>query len=456
MKRVLIRLRGLRRERSKGSVAAERGQRVRPERSVAKERRRKRRVILQRRKRRPAVATVKRRRLRGRVVRKGRERPAATRRSAVVGGRSGREAAAAAHGRRRVSRKRVGLAHIVGLLTGGGTAVSLVVLASLPGAAAQSRATADRAPLVTLAVSDEMALPPKPARATAKRHRPHRGGRDYYRKTTSRHVPTAAEAGYLPLYREAARAFGVSWRLIASIHRQETAFSTVPGIYHGLNAFGCCAGPMQFNVTNGPVSTWDRYRESFRLGHRPHHYPHPTRGHPSVYDDFDAIMAAAALLRDSGATDLLDGGAWSAAYAYYGHDAFGVGYADQVVARAQGWEISGFCVNCPTDDALISQLDDAYGVAARQALPAAGKHKKHKHHKKKPAGDASGQDGSEQPPALADPTPDPTVTTPAPATDTTTTTTPTTTTPAPPVTTTPAAPPPKACTPVTRLLGCRN
>jgi hypothetical protein len=444
LKRVLVRLRAVRRKR--------------PEQSAVKDRTRERRRILRRRRRRPAVVAVKRRRLRGRVVRKGRERPAATRRSAVLGGGSGR-AAADANGRRRVSRKRVGLAHIVGLLTGGGTAVSLVVLASLPGAAAQSRATADRTPLVTLAVSDEMALPTEPARAAAKHHRPHRGGRDYYRKTTSRHVPTAAEAGYLPLYREAARAYGVSWRLIASIHRQETAFSTVPGIYHGLNAFGCCAGPMQFNVTNGPVSTWDRYRESFRLGHRPHHYPHATRGHPSVYDDFDAIMAAAALLRDSGATDLLDGGAWSAAYAYYGHDAFGVGYADQVVARAQGWEISGFCVNCPTDDALISELDDAYGVAARQALPPAGKHKhkKHKHHKKQPAAGADGQDGSVPPPAVADPAPDGTTTAPAPATATTTTTTPTTTTAAPPVTTTPAAPPPKkACTPVTRLLGCRD
>ena len=45
--------------------------------------------------------------------------------------------------------------------------------------------------------------------------------------------------------------------------------------YHGLNAFGCCAGPMQFNVTNGPVSTWERYRQAFRAGNRPAALPAP-------------------------------------------------------------------------------------------------------------------------------------------------------------------------------------
>jgi hypothetical protein len=183
------------------------------------------------------------------------------------------------------------------------------------------------------------------------------------------------------LYREAARTFGVSWRLIASIHRQETAFSTVPSTYHGLNAFGCCAGPMQFNVTNGPVSTWRLYRDSFRLGGRPRHYPHRTHRHPSVYDDFDAIMAAGALLRDSGAGDLLDGGSWSAAYSYYGHDRFGVDYASQVVGRAQGWERDGFCLNCAADVALVAALDEAYGVDARRQLRAAERRKKHKHKK---------------------------------------------------------------------------
>ncbi len=35
-----------------------------------------------------------------------------------------------------------------------------------------------------------------------------------------------------------------------------------------------------------------------------------------------------------------------AAYDYYGHDATGVSYADQVLARAIGWSQHGFCINC--------------------------------------------------------------------------------------------------------------
>ncbi|HEV2775648.1 MAG TPA: hypothetical protein VGV90_08665, partial [Solirubrobacteraceae bacterium] len=198
---------------------------------------------------------------------------------------------------------------------------------------------------------------------------PRRAGPSYYAKTAARRVPASTGSGFMPLYREAARTFGVSWRLIASIHRQETAFSTAPSTYHGLNPFGCCAGPMQFNVTNGPPSTWALYRQSFRRGNRPSRYPHPTLHHPSIYDDFDAIMAAAALLRDGGASDALDGGSWSAAYAYYGHDLFGIEYASQVLGRAKGWERDGFCVNCPVDASLVEEFDDAYGVGARrQAL----------------------------------------------------------------------------------------
>ncbi|MDQ3850746.1 MAG: lytic transglycosylase domain-containing protein, partial [Actinomycetota bacterium] len=221
----------------------------------------------------------------------------------------------------------------------------------------------------------------------AKRHgrRPHRGGPAYYRRTARKHVPPKARAGFLPLYREAGRRYGVNWRLIASIHRQETAFSTEPTTYHGLNAFGCCAGPMQFNVTNGPVSTWERYRQAFRTGRRPKRYPHRTRSHPSVYDDFDAIMAAGALLSDSGAGGSLDSNAWRAAYGYYGHDLFGVTYADQVLARAVAWQRDGFCLNCGLDDGLVAQFEEAYGEPVRRQLIAAErrrkKHKHHKHHK---------------------------------------------------------------------------
>ena len=103
--------------------------------------------------------------------------------------------------------------------------------------------------------------------------------------------------GFYPIYAIAQRTFGVSWLLIASIHRQESAFSTDPSTYRGLNFAGCCGGPMQFNVTNGDGrgtgSTWDLFSGSYRYGSRPAVYNHMTATHPSIYDDFDSIMAAA-------------------------------------------------------------------------------------------------------------------------------------------------------------------
>src|SRR3954467_1778217 len=121
-----------------------------------------------------------------------------------------------------------------------------------------------------------------------------------------RHVRWSWVAPFYPIYAAAQKAYGVNWLLIASVHKQETAFSTHPTTYRGLNFARCCAGPMQFNVTNGPTTTWERYRDAFRRVQRPKAYNNPTAKHPSVYDDYDSIMAAAALLRDSGAGRQLD------------------------------------------------------------------------------------------------------------------------------------------------------
>jgi hypothetical protein len=182
------------------------------------------------------------------------------------------------------------------------------------------------------------------------------------------HVSVRWMEGFYPIYSVAQTTFGVNWLLIASIHEQESAFSTAPSTYHGLNFAGCCGGPMQFNVTNGPVSTWDLVRASYRYGVRPAAYDHPTARHPSIYDDFDAIMAAAHLLSADGATLALGQGAWNAAYDYYGHDATGVTYADQVLARAIGWSQHGFCVNCGTEPAMVTAVHAAYGAPVLAAL----------------------------------------------------------------------------------------
>jgi hypothetical protein len=182
------------------------------------------------------------------------------------------------------------------------------------------------------------------------------------------------EAGFYPIYAEAQRVFGVNWLLLASIHMQETAFSTAPTTYHGLNFAGCCGGPMQFNVTNGGAgipSTWDLVQDAYRFGTRPAVYNHRTLHHPSIYDDYDSIMAAAWLLYSDGAGAELNDSAWWAAYDYYGHDAYGVEYADDVLARAIGWSQHGFCINCGVEPKLAQAVYEAYGAPVMATYTAA-------------------------------------------------------------------------------------
>jgi len=201
------------------------------------------------------------------------------------------------------------------------------------------------------------------------------------------HIAAAWEAGFYPIYAEAQRVFGVNWLLLASIHRQESAFSTAPSTYHGLNFADCCGGPMQFNVTNGPLSTWDLVKGAFRFGVRPAAYDHRTARHPSIYDDYDAIMAAAWLLYSDGAGGALDDSAWWAAYDYYGHDVYGVEYADEVLARAIGWSQHGFCINCGVEGALVQAVYDSYGapVMARYATATVARagHARHARHRRR-------------------------------------------------------------------------
>jgi hypothetical protein len=188
---------------------------------------------------------------------------------------------------------------------------------------------------------------------------------------TEVHITRRWMEGFYPIYATAQRTFGINWLLLASIHRQESAFSTALTTYHGLNFAGCCGGPMQFNVTNGPVSTWDLVSNSYIYGKRPAAYDHMTATHPSIYDDFDAIMAAAHLLSADGAEYALNGSAWDAAYDYYGHDVTGVSYADEVLARAIGWSQHGFCINCGVEGAMVEAVQAAYGAPVLATLTTA-------------------------------------------------------------------------------------
>lgn len=261
--------------------------------------------------------------------------------------------------------------------------VVLVVLALTGVLGGNSPAAAAVPPPVTVPVTVPAAAQPapvvvaaKPSRASrAKKAKERRDVQRFVRNDTVSHVPAAWVGGFYRLYEIASKTFGVNWLLIASIHKQETAFSTHPTTYHGLNFANCCAGPMQFNVTNGPVSTWDQFKDSYRRAKRPAAYNHRTASHPSVYDDFDAVMAAGALLAANGAGATLDAAAWRAAYLYYGPDVTGVGYADQVVGRAIGWGRKGFCVNCEADPATVAAVAAAWGdpVRASYAAPPTAK-----------------------------------------------------------------------------------
>jgi hypothetical protein len=109
---------------------------------------------------------------------------------------------------------------------------------------------------------------------------------------------------YLRLYREAGagqrwpnrRAGLPAWAVLAAVGKVESDHgrSSAPGVRSGVNRHGCCAGPMQFNLRDGPPSTWQRH------------------GRGSPYDPRDAIAAAARKLRADGARRDLDG----ALYAY--------------------------------------------------------------------------------------------------------------------------------------------
>jgi hypothetical protein len=137
----------------------------------------------------------------------------------------------------------------------------------------------------------------------------------------SRAARAEIPASYLALYRSSARSCpGLPWGVLAGIGKVETNHgrSPAPGVRSGVNAFGCCAGPMQFNIRNGPPSTWDRYG----------------RG-GNVYDPADAVPAAARLLCANGAR----GGhnVRGAIYAY-NHAWW---YVDQVLALARAYQAQG-------------------------------------------------------------------------------------------------------------------
>ncbi|RKQ90852.1 transglycosylase-like protein with SLT domain [Solirubrobacter pauli] len=103
----------------------------------------------------------------------------------------------------------------------------------------------------------------------------------------SEHASSTIPSEYLELYRQAGSQFKVPWTVLAAIGAIESDHgrSSAAGVRSGVNAFGCCAGPMQFNLTDGPPSTWQAYR-----------IDGDQDGDTDPYDPRDAIPSAARYL----------------------------------------------------------------------------------------------------------------------------------------------------------------
>ena len=112
--------------------------------------------------------------------------------------------------------------------------------------------------------------------------------------------------------------------------------STAPGVHSGVNAFGCCAGPMQFSIAGKP-STWDRYGVD---GDRD--------GRLSPYAPADAIPAAARYLRASGAP-----ADYRAALLAYNHADW---YVAEVLAKAASFRGAAAGAPLPQLTASVGQV----------------------------------------------------------------------------------------------------
>jgi len=136
-----------------------------------------------------------------------------------------------------------------------------------------------------------------------------------------RDIPPA----YLRTYQTAGAGIG-GWEYLAAIGKIETDHgrSTAPGVKSGVNAFGCCSGPMQFSVVGQP-STWDSYGVDDN-----------NDGKTSPFDPKDAIPAAARYLQASGAPN-----DWDAAIFAYNHASWYVAEVKQWADRYRGAPVGG-------------------------------------------------------------------------------------------------------------------
>lgn len=163
----------------------------------------------------------------------------------------------------------------------------LAVLALFPAQAAATGGTP--APVLTGGTTVDPGWRPssgeRPAADATKEPRRPSGGQRPVRSFARRDIPRT----YLRWYRSAARRYGVDWRLLAALGKNESDHgrAVLPGVASGLNFAGCCSGPMQICRVESCGHVWRAYR---RDG--------DGDGDASIYDPADSIHAAGALVAD--------------------------------------------------------------------------------------------------------------------------------------------------------------
>ena len=130
-----------------------------------------------------------------------------------------------------------------------------------------------------------------------------------------------AKHPYFFLYTVAEERFDVSIFLVAAVHYQETGFNRAPAKY-------------------ATYRRWTRNRNAYASVVRPARYPHRTKRHPSLRDDFDVVMAIAQGLKRNGARGLT-GATTRAVGRRYGSDGPGRLAAAMVLERARAWQLLG-------------------------------------------------------------------------------------------------------------------
>jgi hypothetical protein len=163
-------------------------------------------------------------------------------------------------------------------LGGGGAVLALLLLGLLAGAASPGFTVAALPAAVGRAVAGGPSGPPTPPAGLT-------GGPDIGASEAAlADIPPRYLAGYVT----AANACpALTWQVLAGIGKVESDHgrAAAPGVQNGVNRAGCCAGPMQFNLRNGPPSTWDTWGDGVTA---------------HVYDPAHAIPAAARKLCGDG------------------------------------------------------------------------------------------------------------------------------------------------------------